>query len=549
MANFDSDGNYIKTNWGTGDTITSPKLNKIEESINTINDNEILNRFSINVKKLGAKGDGITDDSEALQAALDLARIGKNTIVYIPKGVYLISQVLTVFSNTHMLLDEESIIRRMQTSPGGTNLLANGLKGGSEQYSNIIIEGGVWDMDDGNTTYNGGVHFTIGNCKNITVKNVRFLNNHGNHCLDLSGVENILIENCSFEGMRLNPNGERDYVEAIQISEFTADGQPFFGGVFNDKPCKNVTIKGCIFTNSENPNYSYWPTGIGHHSTGPLPDVNENIIIRDCKFYGCTMMGIRPYGYKNTLIDACYFERCVRGVHITNIGKGESSYYDGIKASVNTSINNCIFVDTSDISIWCFGKLAAEDVETNKQEGYANNVKIHNCTFRNETPEGSNGAINIGFTKNCIIDSCCFDNVYRAIYYSACDDLIVVNNICNNTASEYIYSWYREVDDSIHIYSNNVNVMNNILGGCQYNGIFIQYTESFIVSNNIVKNCSLFEATRGGINVANYCKNGCVTGNISNGSNHAYDISITPTCSQIISSNNVCDILQDNQPS
>lgn len=545
MANFDSDGNYIKTYWGTGDTITSPKLNKIEESIDIINTNEISNRFSINVRKLGAKGDGITDDSEAIQAALDLARIGENTIVYIPKGVYMISRVLTVFSDTYMLLDEESVIRRMSTS--GDNLLANGLRGGSEQYSNIIIEGGVWDMDDSHTAYMGGVHFIFGNCKNITIRNVRFLNNHGNHCLDLSGVENILIENCSFEGMLLNPDGERDYVEAIQISEFTADGQPFFKGVFNDNPCKNVTIKGCIFTNSEKSNYSYWPTGIGNHSSGPLP--NENIIIRDCKFYGCTLAGIRPFAYKNTLIDACYFEGCVRGVHITNVGRGESSYHDKVRPAVNTSINNCMFVDTSDISIWCFGKLSAEDVETDKQVGYANKVKIHNCTFRNETLEVGNGAINVGFTKSCIIDSCCFDNVYRAIYYSACDDLIVVNNISNSTARDHIYSWYREVDDGTQIYSNNVNVMNNILGGCQYNGIFIQYTESFTISNNIVKNCSLFEATRGGILVGNYCKNGCITGNISNGSNHAYDISITPTCSQVISSNNVCDILQDNQRS
>lgn len=546
MANFDSDGNYIRTDWGTGDTITAPKLNKIEESIDIINTNEISNRFSINVRKLGAKGDGITDDSKAIQAALDLARIGENTIVYIPKGVYMISQVLSVFSNTHMLLDEESIIRRMSTS--GDNLLANGLKGGSEQYSNIIIEGGVWDMDDSHTTYKGGVHFNFGNCKNITVKNVRFLNNHGNHCLDLAGVENILIENCSFEGMRLNPNGERDFVEAIQVSEFTAEGQPFFGGVFNNKPCKNVTIKGCIFTNSENPNYSYWPVGIGHHGVGPLPDVCENIIIRDCKFYGCTMTGIRSFAYKNTLIDACYFEGCVRGVHITNVGKGESSNYDGNKPSVNTSINNCIFVDTSDTGIWCFGKISAEDVETNKQEGYANNVKIHNCVFKNETPENVNSAISIGYTKNCIIDSCCFDNVYRAIYYSACDDLIVVNNICNSAVREGVYSQYREVD-GIQIYNNNVNVMNNIMEGCQYNGISIQFTESFTVSNNIVKDCSLLEATRGGIIVASYSKNGCITGNVLNGSNHAYDISITATCSQVISSNNVCDILEDKQPS
>jgi hypothetical protein len=41
MASFDENGKYIKTNWKAGDKITSTKLNKIEESIEAVNDNDI----------------------------------------------------------------------------------------------------------------------------------------------------------------------------------------------------------------------------------------------------------------------------------------------------------------------------------------------------------------------------------------------------------------------------------------------------------------------------------------------------------------------------
>src|SRR5690606_38977710 len=56
----------------------------------------------INVMAYGATGDGKTDDSKAIQLALDSARVGDT--VYLPKGTYLVRS-LRLVSNVHIVAD------------------------------------------------------------------------------------------------------------------------------------------------------------------------------------------------------------------------------------------------------------------------------------------------------------------------------------------------------------------------------------------------------------------------------------------------------------
>jgi len=63
-------------------------------------DDEFVGPFNswLNAKTgFGAKGDGVTDDTHALQTALDAVATGTvNTTLYLPAGVYLISSTLTI---------------------------------------------------------------------------------------------------------------------------------------------------------------------------------------------------------------------------------------------------------------------------------------------------------------------------------------------------------------------------------------------------------------------------------------------------------------------
>lgn len=93
MANtFNEDGTYNKTNWKTGDKITASKLNKIEESLEAINNNDISRHVEadtrldaleeqaaaikvgvpqqVNIADAGAIGDGITDNTQVFKEVI-----------------------------------------------------------------------------------------------------------------------------------------------------------------------------------------------------------------------------------------------------------------------------------------------------------------------------------------------------------------------------------------------------------------------------------------------------------------------------------------------
>src|SRR6266516_4899113 len=58
--------------------------------------------YGVDVRRLGAKGDGQTDDTAAVQEALDLAGTGGSHLVVVPPGVYRITQPLTAIAPIHI---------------------------------------------------------------------------------------------------------------------------------------------------------------------------------------------------------------------------------------------------------------------------------------------------------------------------------------------------------------------------------------------------------------------------------------------------------------
>ena len=79
---------------------------------------DLVEESCFNVKDYGAKGDGITDDSAAIQAAVTAAQKGRG-VLYFPDGEYLVESTITASRNDGLIL---KLLGRNATLVGGENL-------------------------------------------------------------------------------------------------------------------------------------------------------------------------------------------------------------------------------------------------------------------------------------------------------------------------------------------------------------------------------------------------------------------------------------------
>lgn len=89
-------------------------------------------------EKMKLYGDGIHDDTAAIQAMLDMCGT-----VRIPDGRYLITKPLIIHSNTHLILSSLATLRLADGA--NCSLLDNDGLYSDETNVNITIEGGIWD--------------------------------------------------------------------------------------------------------------------------------------------------------------------------------------------------------------------------------------------------------------------------------------------------------------------------------------------------------------------------------------------------------------------
>lgn len=364
---------------------------------------DVLNeRGIVSVKDFGAVGNGVANDTVAIQKAIDFVSLLGGGDVIFPSGTYMVKDYLFAKSNVNLIGHNATFVYT-DTLTGADTLgivyLSNstGYGGG---ITNVLVEGIRFkgDFSKNDKGYIQAMH----HASNITYRNCTFEEVlTRNHIFDLCGSENITIDNCTFIGF--NPVSGREYVEAIQTDYSWYAGLSYKSeserNVVDGLPTRNVRVINCRFLpvyNADKTIKYVAPNPLGTHSQiGEI--MMENITFSN-----------------NTVIDG------YTGVE----AKGLITFY-GIS---NLVIENNLFTRTRDtavndnqaINVLMIREVVnPADVKLNSPstitmtKGYINNIRIDNNEFSNFTSTGNKDLIEIS-GMNRVIDSKIGTAIYNA---------------------------------------------------------------------------------------------------------------------------------------
>lgn len=261
-----------------------------------------------NIVYMGANGKDDLDDSYFFQNTLDkardeiLAESNIKTRIIVPSGTYYIDKTLYIYSNTYMALDKDAkIIFRgngniMIASYAGTDdtncfqsVVTQEKKsdckiGGYNQWNNIVIDGGIWDINKNDT-------FLFRHGSNMQFKNSIVINSNM-HAINVSGTKDVLIENVYIKDQVIpKKNRPGNINETIHLDSIDAVGEPD-AYPLDGTPVENVVIQNCIFENVL--------SGIGSHVLYKDDNkIGRDIIIRNNTFKSINYTAINLFSHKN----------------------------------------------------------------------------------------------------------------------------------------------------------------------------------------------------------------------------------------------------------
>lgn len=220
------------------DSTTGGELKKIKKS-NLL----AINTFAVNVKDYGAVGDGTTDDTEAIQEALDLGRK-----VLIPAGTYKITSALKL-GGYDQVIEGEGMTDSIISLSGAIN----GFVDSDLTYNRCVMR----DFSIiGNTDTLCGLYFATKQCYNSSFDNLKIytgqqavhfpraadcfsysfnnchFNSYNNHGIEIGGGSGVMLKNCYAHNVGANSAGFRVWSGALLLNCNGIDSNSKYWGIF-----------------------------------------------------------------------------------------------------------------------------------------------------------------------------------------------------------------------------------------------------------------------------------------------------------------------------
>lgn len=233
----------------------------------------------------GAIGDGTTDDTTALQNAINQ----KGLIKFASGKNYKITSTLRLKKDTILDLNGATITstaKRMLF-----NFLTTDTFTAYNGNGNITIENG--------TLIGGSIAF--GHGENIKFENVTFLNCMNDHIMEVCACKNYVVESCRFIGMADSRTSVYEYINLDMAIHgafpHLPDGSAFYDGMKND----GVKVNNCYFSLGEGA-FAYGFNAMGVHGGGGVSTPHKNITFTNNTVKGFTGCGFRANDMQNVYI-------------------------------------------------------------------------------------------------------------------------------------------------------------------------------------------------------------------------------------------------------
>jgi len=174
--------------------------------------------LQVNVKQCGAIGDGVTDDTAAIQGALN----GGHRTVAIPAGTLKISGTLKLDSGTTFHADPHAIIRLADHAGNDVGLFLLANRDFNAGNTDITVDGGIWD---GNKEHNArgrpeqipcytGVALNFINVRHLALRNLT-VRNPNMYAIRACHLENFAIGNIGFDFSVTRPNQDGVHLDGF----------------------------------------------------------------------------------------------------------------------------------------------------------------------------------------------------------------------------------------------------------------------------------------------------------------------------------------------
>lgn len=401
---------------------------------------EKLEEEMLNVKSIGAYGDGVHDDTNVLSVAFNSGKT-----VYIPNGEYIQNSRIDITSSVKIIGEN-----KYNTKIVNSDNIAG-------DFSSFIYSENINNISVKNLTFDGGTQtvsrhiLNFINCHNLELKDLYSTGGLG-YVTRLNNSNNITVKNCEF-----------DTITGV-------DGNP--GGGIYGQNLKNTTIENCRGNLLDD--HLVYIAGI---------DLAENINIANCDCYKSgnanftAGASIVLYGnIQNANITNCNFDTCPVGIDLKYYTFGGEI----VGAPKHVNITNCNFKDSKDAGIYMEGTT----------DNLVQFVTISNCNIYNVTVQDG---ISVRYCKQVNIINSILNTIVRNGIDVRNSELInICENIIKNTTLGILTGYDTTTANKIFIKNNIIDTDSNYTGSHQQ-GIYVRNTSTnCVVENNSIDNCTGF---------------------------------------------------------